>query len=121
MARSDGPTVEADRAESGPGLREHRVSWPSVQKETDGFAPRGSSDVIRKAACVGTPRAPSVLVFLKPMPLGAVFTPVWSLADQTWSRGLLRCLRAILLEVSLLSTVIAGPSLFTSGHFSQAV
>ena len=34
-------------------------------------------------------------------------------ADQTWSRRQLRCLRAILLEMSVLSTVIASPSLFT--------
>jgi len=47
------------------------------------------------------------------MPLGADSPPVWSLADQTWSQGWLGCLRAILLEVSLLSIVIASPSFFT--------
>ena len=66
----------------------------------------------------GDPQAPSVLIVLRvqllnPMPLGAVSLPVWSLADQTWSRGRLRCRRAIPLEVPLLSTVIASPSLFT--------
>ena len=66
----------------------------------------------------GDLRAPSVLIVLrvrtlKPMPLGAVSPPVWSLADWTWSWGQLRCLRAIPLEVPLLSTVIASPSLFT--------
>ena len=64
------------------------------------------------------PGAPSVLIVLRvrprrPTPLGAVSLPVWSFADRTWSRGRLRCLRAILLEVPLLSTVIASPSLFT--------
>ena len=34
------------------------------------------------------------------------------LADRTWSQEQLRCLRAILLEVTLLSTVIASPSFF---------
>ena len=66
----------------------------------------------------GDPRAPSVLFVLrvqplKPMPLGAVSLPVWSLADRTWSQGLLRCMRVILFEAPLLSTVIASPSLFT--------
>ena len=66
----------------------------------------------------GDPRAPSVLIVLRvrprrPMPLGAVSLPVWSFADWTWSRGQLRCLRAIPLEMPLLSTVIASPSLFT--------
>ena len=66
----------------------------------------------------GDPWAPSVLIvlrvqLLKPMPLGAVSPPVWSLADQTQSWGQLRFLRAIQLEVPLLSTVIASPSLFT--------
>ena len=67
---------------------------------------------------MGTPWAPSVLIVLRvrprrPTPLGAVSLPVWSFADQTWSWGWLKCLRAILLEMSLLSTVIASPSLFT--------
>ena len=66
----------------------------------------------------GNPQAPSVLIVLRvrprrPMPLGTVSLPVWSFADWTWSRGRLRCLRAIPLEVPLLSTVIANPSLFT--------
>ena len=47
------------------------------------------------------------------MPLGAVSLPVWSFADRTWSRGRLRCLRAIPLEVPLLSTIIASPSLLS--------
>ena len=38
---------------------------------------------------------------------------IWSFADQTWSKGWLRCLRAILLEIPVLSTVIPSPSLFT--------
>lgn len=62
----------------------------------------------------GEPRAPSVLIVLgvrprRPTPLRAVSLPVWSFADRTWSRGWLRCLRAIPLEVPLLSTVIASP------------
>ena len=66
----------------------------------------------------GDLRAPSVLIVLRvrpwrPTPLGAVSLPVWSFADGTWSRGRLRCLRAIPLEMPLLSTVIASPSLFT--------
>ena len=66
----------------------------------------------------GDLRAPSVLIVLRvrpqrPMPLGAVSPPVWSFADRTWSQGRLRCLRAIPLEMPLLSTVIASPSLFT--------
>ena len=66
----------------------------------------------------GEPRAPSVLIVLrvqplKPTLLRAVCPPVWSLADRTWSRGRLRCLRAILLEVPLPSTVIASPSFFS--------
>ena len=44
---------------------------------------------------------------------GAVSLPVSSFADWTWSQGWLICLRAIPLEVPLLSTVIANPSLFT--------
>ena len=68
-------------------------------------------------ACVD-PRTPSVLIVLrvwplKPMILGAVSLPVWSFADWTWSQGQLRRLRAIPLEMPLLSTVIASPSLFT--------
>ena len=64
------------------------------------------------------PGAPSVLIVLRvrprrPTPLRAVSLPVWSFADRTWSRGWLSCLRAIPLEVPLLSTVIASPSLFT--------
>ena len=49
--------------------------------------------------------------------------PVWSLAHQTWRQVWLRFLRAISPEASLLSTMIACPSLFTwvSGNFSQAV
>ena len=66
----------------------------------------------------GDPWAPSVLIVLRvrprrPTPLRAVSLPVWSFADRTWSQGRLRCLRAIPLEVPLLSTVIASPSLFT--------
>ena len=66
----------------------------------------------------GNPWAPSVLILLRvpprrPTPLRAVSLPMWSFADRTWSRGRLRCLRAITLEVPLLSTVIASPSLFT--------
>ena len=38
---------------------------------------------------------------------------IWSFADRTWSQGRLRCLRAILLEMPILSTVIPSPSLFT--------
>ena len=64
----------------------------------------------------GDLRTPSVLIVLRvrplrPMPLGAVSLPVWSFADM--EPGALRCLRAIPLEVSLLSTVIASLSLFT--------
>ena len=44
---------------------------------------------------------------------GGSLSSRWSFADQTWSWGRVRCLRAILLEVPLLSTVIASPSLFT--------
>ena len=67
---------------------------------------------------MGTPRATSVLIVLrvqplKPMPLGAVSLPVWCFADRTWSQGQLRCLREIPLEVPLLFTIIASPSLFT--------
>ena len=36
-----------------------------------------------------------------------------SFADWTWSQWQLRCLRAIPLEMPLLSTVITTPSLFT--------
>ena len=66
----------------------------------------------------GDPRAPSVLIVLRARPLrstplGAVCPPLWSFADWTWSRGRLRCLRAILLEMPLLSTARASPYLFT--------
>ena len=50
---------------------------------------------------------------LGPTPWRAVSSPLWSFGDWTWSRGWLRSLRAILLEMPLLSTVIASPSLFT--------
>ena len=43
----------------------------------------------------------------------AVSSPVSSFADRTWSRGQLRCLREIPLEMPLLSTVVTSPSLFT--------
>ena len=39
--------------------------------------------------------------------------PVWSLAHQTWRQVWLRFLKAISPEASLLSTMIACPSLFT--------
>ena len=42
-----------------------------------------------------------------------VSPPVWPFADRTWSRGRLRGLRAIPLEMPLLSTAIASPPLFT--------
>ena len=89
------------------------MDWPPTIINT-----QGSSGVIRTGACVGTPGAPSVLIVLRVRPrrptlLGAVSLPVWSFADLTWSRGRLKCLRAIPLEVPLLSTVIASPSLFT--------
>ena len=63
------------------------------------------------------PWAPSVLIVFRvqpwrPMPLREVFLPVQSFADWTWSWGWLRCLRVIPLEVPLLSTVIASPTLF---------
>ena len=64
----------------------------------------------------GDPRAPSVLIVSRTPETyasGAVSLPVWSFADRTWTRGRLRCLRAIPLEVPLLSTVVAIPSLFT--------
>ena len=65
----------------------------------------------------GDPQAPSVLIVLRvclePTPQRAVSSPVWSFADQTWSWGQLRCLRAFLLERPFLSTVITSPSLFT--------
>ena len=48
-----------------------------------------------------------------PMPLWAVSPPVWSFADWTWTQEQLRSLRAIPLEVPLLPTVIANPSLST--------
>ena len=67
----------------------------------------------------GDPLAPSVLIVLRVQPpkptfLRAVSPLVRSLGDWTWSRGQLRCLRAILLEVPPLSTVIENSSLFTS-------
>ena len=67
---------------------------------------------------MGTAWATSVLIVLrvrplKPTHLGAVSLSVWSFADRTWSRGQLRCLKAIPTEVPLLSSVIASPSLFT--------
>ena len=66
----------------------------------------------------GDPLVPSVLIVLRvrprrPTPLRAVSLPMWSFADRTWSQGRLRCLRAIPLEVPLLSIGIASPSLFT--------
>ena len=66
----------------------------------------------------GDSRAPSVLIVLRVQPrrptfLRAVSLPVWSFADWTWRRGWLGYLRAIPLEVPLLSTVIASPSFFT--------
>ena len=74
-----------------------------------------SSGVIRIGVCVGTPSVPVVLrvQLLGPTPQRAVSSPVWSFADQTWSWGQLRCLRAFLLEMPFLSTVITSPSLFT--------
>ena len=69
--------------------------------------------------CIGTPRHLQwVLIVLRNHPLGpipwrAVSSLVWSFADWTWSWGRLRCLRAILLEMPLLSSAITSPSLFT--------
>ena len=61
--------------------------------------------------------APSVLIALGVQPLGptlqrAFSPPVWSFADRKLSQGWLRCLRAILLDMPLLSTVITSSSLF---------
>ena len=68
-------------------------------------------------ACVGNPRHLqsrfSWVQPLGPTPRRPVSSPVWSFAHQTWSCGWLRCLRAILLEMPLLSTVITSSSLFT--------
>ena len=60
----------------------------------------------------------AVLIVLKawplvPTPWRAVSSPLWSFADWIWSWGWLRCLRAMPLEMPLLSTVITSPSLFT--------
>ena len=86
------------------------MDWPPTIINT-----WGSSGVIRMRACVGTPRHLQSLRVRprRPMPLKAVSLQVWSFADKMWSQRRLRCLRAIPLEVSLLSTVIANPSLFT--------
>ena len=69
---------------------------------------QSSSGIIR----TGDPWASSVLIVLRVRPLKPTLL-VWSLADRTWSWERLRCLRAILLEVPLLCTVIASLSLFT--------
>ena len=47
------------------------------------------------------------------MPRRAVSCLVWSFAYWTWSRGWLRCLRAILPEMPFLPMIITSPSLFT--------
>ena len=64
------------------------------------------------------PQALSVPIVLRVWPLGptsrrAVSCPLWFFTDWTWSLGWLRCLRAILLEMLLLSTVLTSLSLFT--------
>ena len=55
---------------------------------------------------------PESLTSQGPMSLGAV-SPVRSFEDRTCTQGWLRSLRAIPLEVPLLSTVITNPSLST--------
>ena len=86
----------------------------------------GSMGVIRTGTCVGTPRAPSVPIVLRPRPLGptplrAVSPPVWSFTDWTGSQGQLRFLRATLLEMPLFHSN-SKPIPFhlgSSGHFSS--
>ena len=76
---------------------------------------------------MGTPGAPSVQTVLSVRTLGptaqrSVSSPVSSFADRTWSRGQLRCLRAILLEMSLPSHSNSKSIRFhlgSSGHFSS--
>ena len=72
----------------------------------------------------GYPQAPSILIVrpLGPTPWRAVSSPVWSFADRTWNLGQLRCLTAILLEMSLLfhsNNKLIPFHLGPSGHFSS--
>ena len=68
FARPDSPITEANWEESGPGAsasmgkvapvpKRKLMDWPPTVINT-----RGSSGVIRMEACVGPPRAPSVLI-----------------------------------------------------------
>ena len=85
--------------------------WPPV------INTRGSLGVIRMGAGLGTPGTFSPGCLESPTP--KTYASAGSLSSRvvlcrlTWSRGRLRGLRAIPLEVPLLSTAIASPSLFT--------
>ena len=68
--------------------------------------------------CVGTPghlqSQLSRVWPLGPTPWRTITSPVWSFVDQTWSKEQLRCLKAILLEMPLLFTLITS-HLFSPG------
>ena len=100
-----------------------KVAPVSKRKLTDSPPPlptvidiQGSSGVIRMGDCVGTPghlqSQLSRVWPLGPTPWRVVSSPVWSFVDQTWSQEQLRCLRAILLEMPLLFTLITSPFIF---------
>ena len=116
------------------GFNEHRESCPSVQKKSTDCPPavintQDSTGVIRMKGCVGTPRYFQSRLPLESDPWGLCLGGQSLLrcgrfTDWTWSQGQLRCLRAIPLEMPLLSTVITSPPLPTwvpLGTFPQAV
>ena len=106
-----------------PQCPKEKIDWPSTVINT-----RGSSGVTRTGACVGTPEhfRSDCLESLTPGAYtleGNLFSSK-VLCRQDRELGRLRCLRAIPLEMPLLSTIIASPSLFTwvpLGIFPEAV
>ena len=132
LACPDSPITVVDHEESRPRALvsrklpqcpKEKIDWPSTVNNT-----RGSSGVTRTGACVGTPELfrSDCLESLTPGAYtleGNLFSSK-VLCRRDRELGQLRCLRAIPLEMPLLSTIIASPSLFTwvpLGIFPEAV
>ena len=96
---------------------EHRESFPNVQKKLIGppqlLIPRVPPVLLRQGLVWGPPGTFSPDCLESPTPGACASGASVVLADWIWSRGQLKNLRAIPLEMTLLATVITSPSLFT--------
>ena len=105
-----GASVSTEKV--APGSKRKSTDWPPQL-----LIPRLPQVLLEWGLMWGSPGTFSPDCLGSPTPgacasEGNLFSNV-VLADLTWSQGQLRCLRAMPLEMPLLSIVVTSPSLFT--------